>query len=137
MCLLFRRNAVLVQSEIFQENEYVKKWIVAVIGFVALMSTAFADVDANKADQVALDGLRGLGPAKSKALSKSVPKWPVQGWPDFQKRVKGIGDVTSTRLSEAGLTINGQAKPVQIKLLTHRKNHLKRGKPEGGSEGKA
>jgi hypothetical protein len=25
MCLLFRRNAVLVQSEIFQENEYVEK----------------------------------------------------------------------------------------------------------------
>lgn len=89
-----------------------KKWIVAVIGFVALMSTAFADVDANKADQVALDGLRGLGPAKSKAIIEERTKnGPFKDWPDFQKRVKGIGDVTSTRLSEAGLTINGQAKP--------------------------
>jgi competence protein ComEA len=51
-----------------------KKWIVAVIGFVALMSTAFADVDANKADQVALDGLRGLGPAKSKAIIEERTK---------------------------------------------------------------
>jgi competence protein ComEA len=97
-----------------------KKMIVAVIGFVALMSTAFADVDANKADQVALDGLRA-GSCKIEGIIEERTKWPFKDWPDFQKRVKGIGDVTSTRLSEAGLTINGQAKPVQIKLLTHRK----------------
>lgn len=89
-----------------------KKWIVAIVGFVALMGTALADVDVNKADQVALDGLRGLGPAKSKAIIEERTKnGPFKDWPDFQKRVKGIGDVISTRLSEAGLTINGQAKP--------------------------
>ncbi|MEO8408798.1 MAG: DNA uptake protein, partial [Oxalobacteraceae bacterium] len=31
-------------------------------------------------------------------------------WPDFEKRVKGIGAKNSTKLSAAGLTVNGKNK---------------------------
>jgi competence protein ComEA len=78
---------------------------------IATMSFAFADVDVNKADQAALDGIKGLGPAKSKAiLAERTKGGNFKDWTDFQTRVKGIGEKNSLSLSAAGLTVNGQAK---------------------------
>lgn len=88
-----------------------KKIIFAVVTLLASMSFAFADVDVNKADQAALDGIKGIGPAKSKAiLAERAKGGNFKDWSDFETRIKGIGPKNSIKLSDAGLTVNGQAK---------------------------
>jgi competence protein ComEA len=90
-----------------------KKIIFAVAALFVSISFAFADVDVNKADQAALDGIKGIGPAKSKAiLAERVKGGNFKDWADFEGRVKGIGEKNAIRLSDAGLTVNGQAKAV-------------------------
>lgn len=72
---------------------------------------ALVPVDVNKADQAALDGVRGIGPTTSKAiLDERKRAGPFKDWADFTARVKGIGDKKSANLSQAGLTVNGMAK---------------------------
>lgn len=89
-----------------------KKLLLGVVGIILTMGFAFAQVDVNKADQAALDGIKGIGPAKSKTILDERKKGgDFKDWPDFEKRVKGIGDKNSAKLSEAGLTINGKNKP--------------------------
>jgi len=88
-----------------------KKLILAVATMIATMSFAFAQVDVNKADQAALDGIKGIGPKTSQSILDERKKGgPFKDWADLQKRVKGIGDKSSDKLSEAGLTVNGQSK---------------------------
>jgi competence protein ComEA len=89
-----------------------KKLLLAAITFIATMSFAFAQVDVNKADQAALDGVKGIGPKTSKTIIDERKKGGnFKDWADFEKRVKGVGEKNSTKLSQAGLTVNGQAKP--------------------------
>jgi len=89
-----------------------KKCLFAVIAFIMTMGIAFADVEVNKADQSALDGVKGIGPTISKAIiAERTKNGDFKDWADLQKRVKGIGDKNSTKLSQAGLVVNGQAKP--------------------------
>jgi len=88
-----------------------KKLILALAAMIAMMSFAFAQVDVNKADQAALDGIKGIGPKTSKTIiDERAKNGPFKDWADFEKRVKGIGEKNSTKLSEAGLTVNGQSK---------------------------
>ncbi|WP_162059719.1 helix-hairpin-helix domain-containing protein [Undibacterium sp. KW1] len=90
----------------------IKKLMFAMLALLAATGFAFADVDVNKGDQAALDGIKGIGPAKSKAIIEERTKnGAFKDWADFESRVKGIGEKSSTKLSEAGLTVNGQAKP--------------------------
>ena len=99
-----------------------KKFLVVMIGFFSVIGFALAEVEVNKADQVALDGLKGIGPAKSKAIIEERTKnGPFKDWSDFQSRVKGVGDVLSTKLSEAGLTVNGAPKPASEKTARKEK----------------
>ena len=73
---------------------------------------AFAGVEANTADQAALDGIKGLGPTSSKAiLAERQQRGAFRNWADFSDRVKGMGEKRSKRLSQAGLTINGKPMP--------------------------
>lgn len=86
-----------------------RKLLLAVATLLATMGFAFAQVDVNKADQAALDGVKGIGPTKSKAILEERKKGgDFKDWADFQKRVKGIGDKSADKLSDAGLTVNGQ-----------------------------
>lgn len=88
-----------------------KKLLLAVATLIATMGFAFAQVDVNKADQAALDSVKGIGPAKSKLIVDERTKGgEFKDWADFEKRVKGIGAKNSVKLSEAGLQVNGQAK---------------------------
>jgi competence protein ComEA len=88
-----------------------KKLLLAVASMVATMGFAFAQVDVNKADQAALDSVKGIGPAKSKQIIDERTKGgEFKDWADFESRVKGIGAKSSAKLSEAGLQVNGQAK---------------------------
>ncbi|HEX8788547.1 MAG TPA: helix-hairpin-helix domain-containing protein, partial [Telluria sp.] len=71
----------------------IKKIMLAVATLVASMGFAFAQVDVNKADASALDGVKGIGPAMSKTIIDARTKGgDFKDWADFQKRVKGVGD---------------------------------------------
>ncbi|UGQ47561.1 ComEA family DNA-binding protein [Massilia endophytica] len=87
-----------------------KKLMLAVAFLMATMGSAFAEVDVNKADQAALDSVKGIGPAKSKAIMDERAKAPFKDWADFESRVKGIGEKNAIRLSEAGLQVNGKSR---------------------------
>ncbi|MYM37473.1 helix-hairpin-helix domain-containing protein [Duganella sp. FT50W] len=87
-----------------------KKLLLALAALMASMTFAWAQVDVNKADEAALDGIRGLGPAKTKAILEERKKGEFKDWSDFEARVKGIGAKNAARLSEAGLQVNGKSK---------------------------
>jgi competence protein ComEA len=89
----------------------VKKLLLAVVGIIASMGFAFAQVDINKADAAALEGVKGVGPKMSKTILDERKKGGnFKDWADFETRVKGIGEKNSVKLSQSGLTVNGQAK---------------------------
>jgi len=88
-----------------------KKLLLALATIIATMGFAFADVDVNKADQAALDGIKGIGPKMSKTIIDERKKGgDFKDWADFEKRVKGVGEKNSVKFSESGLTVGGQAK---------------------------
>jgi len=87
-----------------------KKFFLMVALLVAAIGSAFAQVDVNKADQAALDGIKGIGPSTSKAILDERKKGEFKDWADFESRVKGIGDKSAAKLSAAGLTVNGKPK---------------------------
>lgn len=88
-----------------------KKLLLAVAVMASMTGIAFAQVDVNKADQAALDGVRGVGPKMSSAILDERKKGGnFKDWADFESRVKGVGEKNAVKLSEAGLTVNGHAR---------------------------
>ena len=85
-----------------------KKLMLAVAALCVTMSMAWAQVDVNKADVAALDAVKGVGPSMSKAILDERAKGAFKDWPDFQKRVKGVGEKRAAKLSEAGLVVAGK-----------------------------
>ncbi|HEY1150027.1 MAG TPA: helix-hairpin-helix domain-containing protein [Pseudoduganella sp.] len=88
----------------------IRKVLLSLVAWVAFMGIAFAQVDVNKADAAALDSVKGIGPAKSKAIMEERAKGEFKDWPDLERRVKGIGEKNAMRLSEAGLQVNGKSR---------------------------
>ncbi len=82
--------------------------IAATIVTALLAGVAWAQVDLNKATEIELDGLKGLGPALTRELMTERQKAPFRDWPDVMQRVKGIGPQKALSLSEQGLRIQGQ-----------------------------
>jgi competence protein ComEA len=81
------------------------------IALLVSFASAFAQVEVNKADQATLEGLRGVGPKLSKAILDERKKaGEFKDWSDLESRVKGVGDKSAVRLSNAGLTVNGQVR---------------------------
>lgn len=69
---------------------------------------AAAAVDVNQADQAALDGIKGIGPRMSQTILDERKKaGNFKDWPDLEQRVKGIKKKSAIRLSESGLTVDG------------------------------
>ncbi|MGE5623142.1 MAG: ComEA family DNA-binding protein [Bacillota bacterium] len=86
-----------------------KKLLLGIATLIATMGLAFAEVDVNKADQAALDGVKGIGPKMSKSILDERKKGgDFKDWNDLEKRVKGIGEKNAAKLSDNGLTVNGQ-----------------------------
>ena len=76
--------------------------------FLALFTAlAFAAVDANKATQAELDGVKGIGPAIAGKILDERKKAPFKDWTDMIDRVKGIGEGNAAKFSAEGLTVNG------------------------------
>lgn len=80
-----------------------------ILAFFAAMSmlAAFAAVDVNKASEAELDGIKGIGPAKSKQIVTERKKGDFKSWDDLISRVKGMGEATAAKLSAEGLTVGG------------------------------
>lgn len=86
----------------------IKKLVLAVAALLASTGIAFAQVDVNKADAAALDGIKGVGPSMSKMILDERAKGEFKDWADFQGRIKGVKGKKAMKLSEAGLVVNGK-----------------------------
>lgn len=87
------------------------KLLLALATLIVSIGFAFANVEVNQADQAALDGIKGIGPTTSKAILEERKKGGnFKDWNDLQTRVKGVGEKSADRFSQAGLTVNGAAK---------------------------
>lgn len=85
-----------------------KKTLVALLmGLSAALS--FAAVDVNKASEADLDSIKGIGPGTSSKILQERKAAPFKNWQDLITRVPGIADKRASLLSEAGLTVNGEA----------------------------
>lgn len=71
--------------------------------FFAWVSLAFAAVDINSANETELDQIKGVGPAKAKAIVEERKKGgPFKNLDDVAARVKGIGDKTVEGWKKSG-----------------------------------
>lgn len=88
-----------------------KKLVILAVTLLSIfmLPTAYAAVEINTADQAALDGIAGIGPATSRAIIEERKKnGNFKDWPDLEQRVRGIGERNSVKLSAVGLVVNGQ-----------------------------
>lgn len=84
------------------------KKTLALILWAAASVSAFAAVDVNKGTAAELDGLPGVGPALSQRILDARKQSEFKDWADFMARVKGVKTKAATKLSNAGLTVNGK-----------------------------
>jgi len=85
------------------------KFLALLVGLFFVATSAWAAVEINTADEAALDGIAGIGPATSKAILEERKKnGNFRDWADLEQRVRGIGEKNSVKLSAAGLIVNGQ-----------------------------
>ena len=80
------------------------------LAFFAAMSLVMAfaaGVDVNQASEADLDGIKGLGPATTRLILAERQKAEFKSWADLISRVKGLGENSAAKLSEAGLSVNG------------------------------
>jgi len=84
-----------------------RQLITTVLTTLALQ--AFAAVDVNQANQADLESIRGIGPGLSTRILDARKSASFKDWGDFVERVRGVGPGNAARLSQAGLTVSGQA----------------------------
>lgn len=84
-----------------------KKLIALCLAFSAAL--AMAAVDVNKASHSDLQEVKGIGPATATRILDARKQAPFKNWDDFITRVKGIAAPSAAKLSDEGLTVNGQA----------------------------
>ncbi|UEP35694.1 helix-hairpin-helix domain-containing protein [Burkholderia ambifaria] len=83
----------------------IKKWFAAA-AMLGAIASAWAAVDVNTANEDALVGIKGIGPARAKAiLDERGARGPFRNAEDLASRVKGMGGHTVERLQQEGLTI--------------------------------
>ncbi|QGZ61992.1 ComEA family DNA-binding protein [Paraburkholderia acidisoli] len=92
----------------------IKQWFAAA-ALLAAFGQAFAAVDVNSANEDALRGIKGIGPARAKAiLDERGAHGPFKDASDLGKRVKGLGGHTVERLQAEGLAVGpANAQPAQ------------------------
>lgn len=84
------------------------KKIVAFATLALASMAALAAVEANKGSAAELDALPGVGPALSQRILDARKQGEFKDWNDFIARVKGVKEKAATKLSGAGLTVNGK-----------------------------
>jgi competence protein ComEA len=109
--------------------------VLLAIGFVGLSWAQ--QIDLNKATEIELDGLKGVGPVLTKAVMDERKKAPFKDWEDATSRVKGLGPQKASSLSEQGVRVQGSAytfktadkKPAASKDVSADKAAAKAAKP--------
>ena len=86
--------------------------VLLTIGFAGL--TWAQQIDLNKASEVELDALKGVGPVLTKAVMDERKKAPFKDWEDATNRVKGLGTQKAISLSEQGVRVQGSAYTVKV-----------------------
>jgi competence protein ComEA len=87
----------------------IRKFLVTA-AMLAAFGQAYALVDVNTANEDALRGIKGIGPAKAKSiLDEREAHGPYKDAADLAKRVKGMGGHTIERLQTEGLAIGASA----------------------------
>ncbi len=74
-----------------------------------LTGIAWAQVDLNKAREIDLDGLNGVGPTMTRHIMNERQIAPFRDWADVMQRVKGIGPKKAANLSDQGVRVQGQS----------------------------
>jgi len=82
---------------------------IAATTIALLTSVTWAQVDLNKASEIELDGLKGLGPTTTRQIMDERQQKPFRDWPDVMQRIQGIGPKKAANLSDQGLRVHGQA----------------------------
>lgn len=70
---------------------------------------AFAAVDANKGSAADLIEIKGIGPATAERIIDARKQGNFKNWDDFIARTKGVAATSAGKMSDAGLTVNGQS----------------------------
>ena len=81
-------------------------WLWAISGCVAAQT-----LELERAREIDLDGLRGLGPATTRRILEERERQPFRDWKDLMQRTPGIGPKKAMQLSEQGLRVQGQPFP--------------------------
>ena len=80
--------------------------VLVTAAMLAAFGHAYAAVDVNTANEDALLGIKGIGPAKAKAIvEERNAHGPFKDATDLGKRVKGMGGHTIERLQAEGLAV--------------------------------
>ncbi len=89
--------------------------IAALVMLFAWVSLAFAAVDINSANESELDQIKGVGPAKAKAILDERKKGgPFKNLDDVAARVKGIGEKTVEGWKKSGeVSVGGGSAPAK------------------------
>ena len=66
-------------------------------------------LELNQANEAELDALRGMGPALNRRVRQAREAQPFTAWPDFLRRVSGVGAAQARALAAQGLTVQGRA----------------------------
>jgi competence protein ComEA len=84
----------------------IKRLLASLLAFLSF--AVFAAVDANKGSAAELDAVKGIGPTISTRIIDERKKGDFKDWADFVSRVKGVGEASAAKMSDAGLTVNGK-----------------------------
>lgn len=101
-----------------------KKLFTFLLTFSAAL--AIAAVDVNKANHTELLEVKGIGPATATRIMDARKQGPFKNWEDLIARVKGIAANSANKLSEGGLTINGQSYPKTDKAAAKPHNSVEK-----------
>jgi competence protein ComEA len=80
----------------------------AVLVTVLFAELSWAQIELNKASEIDLDGLKGVGPSLTRQVLNERQKGAFTNWADVMQRIKGIGTQKAASLSEQGLRVQGQ-----------------------------
>jgi competence protein ComEA len=83
------------------------KKLLLTLATALFVAGAFAAVDVNKATQAELEAVKGIGPATATKILDERKKAPFKDWADLIGRVKGVGEASAAKFSDAGLTVGG------------------------------
>jgi competence protein ComEA len=82
-----------------------------IVFLLMLSGSLWAAVDVNTATEAELDSVKGLGPSSTARILKEREKGSFKSWMDLGARVKGFKEAGLAKLSNGGLTVNGESYP--------------------------